>query len=49
MSSGGSRQNFDRVLSQKSPVKNEIFVHFHSSSEILTRFQKPSDSVWTRH
>ena len=46
ISSGGSRQNFDLVLSQKSPVKNEIFVNFHSTLEIFTRFQKPCDSVW---
>ena len=39
--SGGSRQNVDRVLSQKNLAKNEIFVHFHSKLEILTGFQKP--------
>ena len=45
--SGGSRPNVDRVLSQKSHAKNEIFVHFHSNLEILTRFQKICDPVWT--
>ena len=33
MSSGGSGQNFDWVLSQKNLAKNEIFVHFHSNLE----------------
>ena len=47
--SGGSRQNVDRVLSQKNLAKNEIFVHFHSNLEILTGFQKPCDLVWIRH
>ena len=45
--SGGSRPNVDRVLSQKNLAKNEIFVHFHSNLEILTRFQKICDLVWT--
>ena len=45
--SGGSRQNFGWVLSQRNPVKNGIFVHFYSNLEILTRFQKPSDPVWS--
>ena len=31
--SGGSRQNVDRVLSQKNLAKNEIFVQFHSNLE----------------
>ena len=47
--SGGSRQNFDRVLIQKNLTKNDIFVHFHSNLEILTGFQKPCDPVWIRH
>ena len=47
--SGGSRQNFDRVLCKKNLTKNEIFFHFHSNLEILTGFQKPCDQVWIRH
>ena len=47
--SGGSRQNVDRVLSQKNLANNEICVHFHSNLEILTGFQKPCDPVWIRH
>ena len=46
--SGGSRQTFDRVLSQKNLAKNEVIVHFHSNLEILTRFQKLCDPVWIR-
>ena len=45
---GGSRQNVDRVESEK-PHKNEIFVHFHSNLGILTEFQKPCDLVWIRY
>ena len=41
MTSGGSRQNVDRVLNQKNLTKNEIFVHFQSNLEILTGFQRP--------
>ena len=48
-SSGGSRQNLDRVLIQKSLVKNEIFVRFRSNLDILMGFQKPFDPVWIRH
>ena len=47
--SGRSRQNVDRILSQKNQAKNEIFVYFHSNLEILTGLQKPCDSVWIRH
>ena len=41
MTSGGSRQNVDRVLNQKNLAKNESFVHFRSNLEILTGFQRP--------
>ena len=44
--SGGSRQNFDPVLSQRNRMKNEIVVHFHSILKILC--QKPYDPVWIR-
>ena len=47
--SGGSRQNFDQVLSQENLAKTEAFVHFHSNLESLTGFQKPCDPVWIRH
>ena len=39
---------FDWVLSKKAG-KKEIFVHFNSILEILTRFQKPYDLVWICH
>ena len=41
--SGGSRQYFDRVLSERNLEENEIFVHFDSKLESLTGFQKPRD------
>ena len=47
--SGGSRQNFDRVLSQKNIAKNDVLAHSHSNLAILTGFQKPCNPVWIRH
>ena len=46
--SGGSRQNFDRVLSQKTLTKNVIFADIHSNLEILTRSVILGNLVETR-